>query len=269
MRTLRLVLEYDGTRHSGWHAQGRGELEDRPSVHLTLRRAIERLTGEVVFVRAASRTDAGVHAKGQVVAFETARDSIPIDGVLKGLNGFLPDSVAVKDCALADPGFEPRHMARGKHYRYRFLDATARSPLRRHFVWWQKRRLDDEAMDAAAKQLVGSHDFEAFRAADCSAAHAIRTMYRVDVSRVEDEVWLDVVGNAFCRHMVRVFAGTLKDVGVARKAASNVAEILASKNRALAGMTAPPEGLSLLEVIYDDRLPPRPNRGSVELVEAE
>ncbi|MBI2373584.1 MAG: tRNA pseudouridine(38-40) synthase TruA [Deltaproteobacteria bacterium] len=264
MRTFRLVLEYDGTRHSGWHAQGRGEHEARLSVHQTMANALEELTGEKVFVRAASRTDAGVHAIGQVVAFELANESIPPFGLQRGLNGVLPASVAVRECTLAADGYQPRHEARGKHYRYRYLDGAARAPLRRNQVWWVKRPLDVEAMSRAARELLGTHDFEAFRAAGCSSPHAIRTMYRVDVMRAGDEVHLEVVGNAFCRHMVRVFAGTLRDFGTRKREPSELRSIIESRARARAGITAPPEGLTLLEVIYDERLPERPRRSEAE-----
>ena len=258
MRTLRVILEYDGTNFSGWQIQT--GLPPQQTIQGALQQAIERLTLDPVRVRAASRTDAGVHARGQVVAFETNKDNIPIVGFARGLGQFLPRAIAVRRVELAEPGWDPRRTSRGKRYCYTYWDDEARTALDRNRAWWVRAgRLDLEAMRAGAECLVGTHDFEAFRSAGCAAKHAIRTLYRIDIrpgayARIE----LEVVGNAFCRNMVRIIAGTLCEVGTGRRAPAEVADILESRDRKRNGMTAPAEGLCLEEVIYDDRLPPRP-----------
>ncbi len=257
MRTLRVVLEYDGTNFSGWQVQ-KG-LPPQQTVQGAVQQAIERLTLERVRVRGASRTDAGVHARGQVAAFETSKERVPIVGFTRGLGQFLPKAVAVRRVEQAPPGWDPRRTSRGKHYRYTYWNDETPSALDRHRAWWVRGRLDLAAMRAAAALLLGTHDFEAFRSADCAAKHAVRTIYSLDVRpgpyrRVE----LDVVGNAFCRNMVRIFAGQLYEVGLGKVRPEAVADILESRDRTRAGMTAPPQGLCLEEVIYDERLPPRP-----------
>ena len=257
MRTLRVVLEYDGTNFSGWQIQ-KG-LPPQQTIQGALQHAIERLTLEPVRVRGASRTDAGVHARGQVVAFETAKDNIPIIGFVRGLGQFLPKAIAVRRVEEAPTDWDPRRTSRGKRYRYTYWNDETPSALDRNRVWWVRGQLDIDAMRAGAEALLGTHDFEAFRSAQCAARHAVRTMYTVELRpgayrRIE----LDVVGNAFCRNMVRIFAGQLYEVGLGKVAPSAVASILESRDRTRAGITAPPQGLCLEEVIYDDRLPPRP-----------
>ena len=257
MRTLRLIVEYDGTAFSGWQRQT--ELDEGRTVQGALEGAIRALTQEEVQVRAASRTDAGVHARGQVVAFESGRDQIPCVGFERGLAQFVPDAVMVRRAEEVEVGWDPRRTARGKHYRYTFWSDTTGSALDRRRAWFVRGILNVELMREAAAHLLGTHDFEAFRSTGCSAKHAVRTIYRVDVCRgAYARVHLDVVGNAFVRNMVRIIAGNLGEVGLGRRNPEDVARILASKDRTRGGMTAPPHGLCLEEVIYDDRLPPRP-----------
>ena len=257
MRTLRVILEYDGTNFSGWQVQ-KG-LPPQQTIQGALQSALEQLTQESIRVRGASRTDAGVHARGQVAAFETTKDNIPIIGFVRGLGQFLPKAVSIRDVQAVAPGWDPRRTSRGKRYRYTYWHDQTPSALDRNRAWWIRGELDLEAMRDAAERLVGTHDFEAFRSADCAAKHAVRTMYEVRIeSGAYRRVELDVVGNAFCRNMVRIFAGTLGEVGLHKRSAADVVAAMQSKNRAQAGVTAPPQGLCLEEVIYDDRLPPRP-----------
>lgn len=258
MRTIRLIIEYDGTAFSGWQQQT--ELAPERTVQGALERAVSALTLEQnVRVRAASRTDAGVHARGQVVAFETEKDRIPCIGFERGLGRFVPDAISVRCAEEAPLGWDPRRTARGKRYRYTYWAETTGSALDRDRAWFVRGELDLDAMRDGAKHLLGTHDFEAFRSAGCSAKHAVRTMYGIDVQRgAYARVHLDVVGNAFVRNMVRIIAGNLGEVGLRRRAPADMGRILASRDRTQGGMTAPPHGLCLEEVIYDDRLPPRP-----------
>ena len=253
MRTVCLIIEYDGTEYSGWQLQ-----EGVPTVQGEIERAISELIDERPRVRAASRTDAGVHAAGQVVAFDIENSSIPLSAFELGLSSKLPRSIAVRSASEPAAGWDPKRSSRGKRYCYTFYNHRRPSPLRRYYSWHVPQPLDEVAMHAAAQVFVGTHDFESMRSAQCVAEHAVRTMYSAEVRREGDEVCFEIVGNAFVRNMVRVMAGTLRDAGIGKLDAERVKKILAALDRTQAGMTAPPEGLCLMEVIYDERLPPRP-----------
>lgn len=245
-RTVKLVLEYDGTDLVGWQRQANG-----PSVQEHVEQALAEMTGEPVRVTGASRTDAGVHARGQVAHFTTATD-IPLEGFRRGLNALLPPAIAVVDAEHPPEGFHARFSARGKHYRYRLVARRDRSPLAARYAWYRgPRPLDLAAMREAAAALIGEHDFSAFRAAGCQAATATREVTEIAVTSAgDDELHLDVRGNAFLRNMVRIITGTLVAVGEGRLAATELPEILASRQRERAGVTAPPQGLTLMQVYY-------------------
>jgi tRNA pseudouridine38-40 synthase len=254
LRKLSAVVEYDGAGFSGWQTQA-----DRRTVQQTLESALSEMCEEPIRVRAASRTDAGVHARGQVVVFRTHRHNIPRHGFERGLNARLPDDVAVRRVTDVEDTWDPRGQARGKQYRYSLWNDRVPTALERGRSWWIKSPLDLELLQAAADQFVGTHDFEAFRAAGCPSPHAVRTLYSVTVRRGERSmVHIDLVGNAFCRNQVRIMVGTLREIGGGRRPLASIARALASLRRADAGITAPPQGLCLEEVIYDDRLPPKP-----------
>jgi tRNA pseudouridine38-40 synthase len=245
MPVVKLVLEYDGTRYVGWQVQPNG-----PSVQAEVERALETLHKAPRRVTAAGRTDAGVHALGQVVSFPEERP-LPLAAYVKGMNALLPEDVAVREASLEPDGFDARRSARGKRYRYVVENVATRAPLTRLRAWQVFGRLDASAMRAGAAFLVGRHDFAAFQAADCASDHAVREVRRLDVlgeggGRVE----LVVEATAFVKHMVRSFAGTLVEVGLGRRAPGWVSEVLASGDRARAGKTAPPQGLFLEEVFY-------------------
>jgi len=254
LRPLCAVSEYDGAKFSGWQTQG-----DRRTVQHTLELALSAMCNEPIQVRSASRTDAGVHARGQVVMFRTTRHNIPLYGFERGLNGRLPNDIAVRRVTEVDPSWDPRNFSRGKHYRYTLWNDRLPTALDRNHTWWVRGRLDLEVMQRAAEAFLGTHDFEAFRGAGCLALHAVRTMHKVEVTRgPRSFVYIDILGNAFCRNQVRIMVGTLKEVANGRRPESDIARIIASRQRAQAGYTAPPDGLCLEEVIYDDRLPPKP-----------
>jgi tRNA pseudouridine38-40 synthase len=252
VRHIRLVVEYDGTALCGWQRQANG-----PTVQGHLEAALGQLLAHEVAVVGASRTDAGVHARGQVASFRTER-TIPLHGVRRGLNSLLPPAIAVADAAEVPDDFHPRFSATGKHYRYLVLTRSERSPRWRDRAWHHPGALELAAMRQAAAALIGEHDFAAFRAAGCTAK---RTVRRIDEIVVREEaeaghpclVAFEVRGNAFLRNMVRIVVGTLVEVGAGRRPVEQVAEILASRDRTRAGITAPPQGLELMSVRYDGR----------------
>ncbi len=244
---IQLTLEYDGTDYVGWQSQANG-----PSIQDRVEQALQELLGQRTPVVAAGRTDAGVHALGQVIAFDAPR-ALPMKAYWMGLNGILPPDIAVVRAEEAAPGFDPRRWAEGKHYRYLISNRRIRSPLRRRTHWELYAPLDFEAMKAAAPALVGRHDFSAFRAADCQSAHAVREVRRLElVKDSEDVIRFDVEGTAFVKHMVRNLIGTLVEVGKGRQPASWVRQVLESKDRTLAGQTAPAHGLTMVQVFYGD-----------------
>lgn len=246
-RTLRLTVSYDGTAFAGWQLQ-----PGQRTVQGVLEGALFRLLGVHVRANAAGRTDSGVHAEGQVVglAIPPGRQ-LPERAFTQGLNGLLPEDAAVIEARWAPPGFDPRRSSLGKLYRYRILNGPARSPLRRHTHWLLYAPLDLEAMQAAAALLLGEHDFAAFRAANCPARTTVRRLDRLSVEPGGPrEIVVEVCGTAFLKHMVRNLVGTLVEVGRGQRAAAQVATLLACRDRRLAGPTAPPHGLCLVEVYY-------------------
>lgn len=256
MRTVRLIVEYDGTELAGWQIQ-KGEGKP-PTVQGHLQRAVSEFVGKPTKVRGASRTDAGVHARGQVAAFDTHRTIAPL-GFERGLRGHLPRTIVIRRAEEAEPGWDPRRSSRGKRYIYRLWNDQNPTALDRHRAWWVRGKLDLDAMRTAGAVLEGTHDFEAFRASGCVAKHAVRTLYSISVDgSVPGAIEVTVLGNAFVRNMVRIIAGTLVEAGLGRRSAQQVKAALEDKRRSLAGQTAPAHGLCLDEVIYDDRLPPRP-----------
>jgi tRNA pseudouridine38-40 synthase len=240
------VLEYDGTDLCGWQRQDNG-----PTVQGHLEQVLARMTGVPTPVIGASRTDAGVHALGQVANFATAA-RIPCDGFRLGLNSLLPPSIAVVAADEAAPDFHARFSATGKHYRYSVLTRSSRSPLEGRRCWHRPgARLDLNAMRQAAALLLGERDFSAFRAAGCTAHTAIRRLDEVAIAEVAPHrLDFDVRGNAFLRNMVRILVGTLVEVGEGRTTPAQIAEIMERRDRTRAGQTAPAHGLCLMEVLY-------------------
>ncbi|MCO4744618.1 MAG: tRNA pseudouridine(38-40) synthase TruA [Proteobacteria bacterium] len=259
MTRFAIRVEYVGTAFSGWQVQP-GER----TVQLVIEQALERLVQHPTRVTVSGRTDSGVHALGQVASFVTTA-SRSARAVRDGLNANLPSDVAVVDAWEVPEAFDPRRWSWGKHYRYRWLNRPSRSPMRADHTWHQRRVLDVEAMKVAASHLVGRHDFTSFRAAGCAAAHPIREVTRVEVARHDDEVWLDVWGNGFLRHMVRIVAGTLTEVGRGAETSEWVRAVLQAKDRDQAARTAPAAGLCLIEVRYEEGPPPWHGGGPLTL----
>jgi tRNA pseudouridine38-40 synthase len=242
---VKLVLEYDGTRYVGWQVQPNG-----PSIQSEIERALATLRKAPLRVTAAGRTDAGVHARGQVASFPEERP-LPLAAYVKGMNALLPEDIAVRAASIEPDGFDARRSARGKRYRYAVENLPTRAPLTRLRAWQVFVPLRVAAMQEAARHLVGRHDFAAFQAADCASAHAVRDVMRLDVDApVDGRIEVVVEATAFVKHMVRNFVGTLVEVGLGRRGAASMPALVASRDRTQAGRTAPPQGLTLDEVFY-------------------
>jgi tRNA pseudouridine38-40 synthase len=246
MPAYAFLLEYDGAPFVGWQRQAVGL-----SVQQVLEAAAAHLNGgaPAAFV-AAGRTDAGVHAEGQVVQATLVAD-LPPERVREALNFHTrPHPVAVIGAALAAPDWSARFSAIGRAYRYRILNRRARPALDLGRVWHVQRRLDAAAMHDAAQGLLGKHDFSAYRAAACQAKSPLRTLERLDVARLGDEVVITAEARSFLHHQVRNMVGTLVEVGLGRRPASWPRGVLDQRDRGRAGQTAPAEGLTLTGVRY-------------------
>lgn len=245
MPRYKLTLEYDGTRYVGWQVQPNGL-----SIQAVVVRALEELLDAPTEILAAGRTDSGVHALGQVVAFTTPRD-LPLKAYRQGLNRLLPHDIAVVEAQEVPLEFDPRRWAKGKRYRYRISNRPTRSPLKRLTHWEIFAPLNLAAMQQAAPALLGRHDFAAFRAANCQAPTTERELRKVEFSGAAGtDIELVIEGTAFLKHMVRNIAGSLVEIGRGRETPQWLGEVLSSKDRTCAGPTAPPHGLVLEEVFY-------------------
>jgi tRNA pseudouridine38-40 synthase len=242
---FKLTLEYDGGPFVGWQRQDNG-----PSVQQTLEEAIFGFSGERVTSFAAGRTDAGVHALGQVVHFDLARETTAAT-VMDAVNFHLkPNPIAVLAAEIAPEDFHARFSAKARAYRYRILNRRAPLALERGRAWQVQPPLDEAAMQAAADRLVGHHDFTSFRSSICQAASPEKTLDRLAVRREGELLSIEAGARSFLHHQVRNMVGTLKLVGEGKWTADDVAAALAARDRAKAGPTAPPEGLYLTEVRY-------------------
>jgi tRNA pseudouridine38-40 synthase len=251
---FRLTLEYDGSGFAGWQVQPGGVR----TVQGELEAAVLQVAGVAARAHGAGRTDAGVHAEGQVANL-TLETSLSAHTLQRALNAVLPEDLAVVSAELASDGFHARHHARSKLYRYRIWNGPRRSPLRAARSWWVKPALDAEAMARAGAHLLGSHDFASFQAVGSDAETTLRTLARCDVVALpahadgpvaRGEIEIRVEGSGFLRHMVRILAGTLVQVGSGRREPGSLAAVLAARDRRAAGPTAPPHGLTLVRVDY-------------------
>ncbi|MDJ0793965.1 MAG: tRNA pseudouridine(38-40) synthase TruA [Woeseiaceae bacterium] len=241
---IALGIEYDGTSYNGWQRQKSGL-----GVQQRLEEALSLVANEPIDVICAGRTDTGVHASGQVVHFDTTAERSD-RGWLLGANSNLPDDISVTWVHRVDDEFHARFSATGRSYRYQILNRLQRSALHRQRAWWVHQPLNEALMNEAAQRLVGEHDFSAFRAAGCQAGSAVREITRIDVTRSGDWVTLRVSANAFLMHMVRNITGTLAAIGLGEEPAEWVTTVLESANRTIGGVTAPPQGLTLVSVDY-------------------
>ena len=238
------ILEYDGTNYHGWQLQ-----PNAVTLQAKLEAVLARLFNEPIRVRAAGRTDTGVHALGQVVSFHTPheRDLFRLQG---SINALLPSDMAVKQLELTSETFNPRRDARSRTYRYQMWNQPSRSAIWARYSWHIPITLDIPAMNQAAFLLVGDHDFSSFQGSDSVEHDPLRTVLRSNVRQDVDFLIYDVEARSFLRHMVRNIVGTLFDVGRGVLSVEEFAQILAARDRTQAGQTAPPQGLFLVEVKY-------------------
>ncbi|MEK8088295.1 tRNA pseudouridine(38-40) synthase TruA [Thermithiobacillus plumbiphilus] len=244
---IAIGVEYDGSAFCGWQRQ-----HGQPSVQAAVEAALSRVANEPIEVVVAGRTDTGVHGIGQVAHFDSSALRSEYAWV-RGANAALPAAVSLRWALPVPDDFNARFSATGRAYRYLILNRPERPALRRHFVSWIYTPLDADLMQAAAGHLIGRHDFSAFRASSCQARHPVRELRRLQVTRMGDLIALDVEANAFLHHMVRNLAGVLIAVGSGQQAPGWAAEVLESRDRRLAGVTAPPAGLYLTHVSYPER----------------
>ena len=245
MTRWRLTIEYDGGGYVGWQRQNNG-----PSIQQSIEEAAFRFCGETVRVFGAGRTDAGVHALGQVAHVDIERETTA-DTVRDALNAHLREEpVAILHAAEAPADFNARTWARERVYLYRILNRRPHAALDRGRVWQVPARLDAAAMHDAARRLVGLHDFTSFRATECQAKSPVKTLDALDVERCGDEVRVHARARSFLHHQVRNIVGTLERVGAGRWSADDVTAALEARSRAAAGPTAPPDGLYLVSVGY-------------------
>jgi tRNA pseudouridine38-40 synthase len=245
MPRYKLVIEYDGTPFVGWQVQNNG-----PSIQGALEAAAAAFSGETVTMRGAGRTDAGVHALGQVAHVDFAR-AWDADTVRDAINAHLrPHPIAVLSAEAVADNFDARFSAVKRHYRYRIVNRRAPLALDAARAWRIPRPLDAQAMHAAAQRLVGRHDFTTFRAAECQAKSPVKTLDHLDVERHGDEVHVRASARSFLHHQVRSMVGSLALVGDGRWSADDLARALAAHDRAACGPVAPPDGLYLVRVDY-------------------
>jgi tRNA pseudouridine38-40 synthase len=245
-RTVILVLEYDGTNYHGSQYQA-----NAPTIQGEMEKALQQLTGETTRIKAASRTDAGVHARGQVVSFRT-NSVLPLQAFIDGLNHYLPRDIAVKEAFQSDGLIDVRRRAVSREYKYYILNRPTRSPLRQGLSYLVEEQLDAAAMDRACRALVGRHDFASFvaSAGTAKARRTVRDIFKAEVTREGDMVILDMVANSFLPHQVRNTAGILIRVGLGKVTVDDFYGLVAAATPGLAGPMAPAGGLCLEKVNY-------------------
>lgn len=247
LKNFRITIEYDGGNYAGWQCQ-----KNQRTLQGEIESALGTMVGRPVRIAASGRTDAGVHALGQVASFRCDTRLSP-EIFQKGLNSMLGDDIVIRDCREADDAFHARFDAVGKTYHYHILNRPLPSATRRRHVWYIRRTLDTEAMQIAADILTGEHDFSAFEGTGSPRAHSVRIVTRAKFARNDDgTIVFKISANGFLRFMVRNIVGTLVDVGHHKITPADFKEILESRDRGRAGATAPPQGLFLIKVRYPD-----------------
>jgi tRNA pseudouridine38-40 synthase len=241
---IKLTVEYDGTHYHGWQTQPNG-----PTIQAVLERALSVFFAVSIRITGSGRTDAGVHALGQVANFHIDK---PFDRhrLLRGLNALTPPDITIKDAEAVADSFDARRDGRARIYQYQILNRATPSPFYLNRAWHLHAPLEIAAMRAALPSLLGEHDFSSFRAAGCDADHAVRNVYGSFLEQRGDLLVYTIEATAFLRHMVRNIVGTLAEVGQGVRAPESLAELLAARDRTRAGLTAPAHGLFLMEVKY-------------------
>ena len=248
MPRYRLTIEYDGSHYAGWQRQA-----GQHSVQAALEQAVAAFSGEEISLRGAGRTDAGVHATGQVAHLDLEREW-PADTVRDAVNAHLRlagEAVAILQAEAASADFDARFSATARHYLYRIVNRRAPLAIEKKKAWWVPKTLDVPAMHEAAQRLLGRHDFTTFRSAHCQAKNPVRTLDRLDVTRDGESVEIRASARSFLHNQVRSMVGSLKRVGEGAWTAEDVAAALAKADRAACGPVAPPDGLYLVKVDYE------------------
>ncbi len=245
-KRVMLIVAYDGTNYCGWQIQPNGN-----TIEGELNRALSELLGEKIIVSGASRTDAGVHSCGNVAVFDTTA-RMPAEKISYALNQRLPEDIVVQCSQTVLPDFHPRHVKSKKTYEYRILNREFRDPNRRLDTYFYYRHLDVHAMRVAAGYLVGEHDFKSFCSIHAQVETTVRRIYALTVDKKEDIITIRITGNGFLYNMVRIIAGTLIRVGTGEYKPEQIPEILAAKDREMAGPTAPAHGLTMIGIEYED-----------------
>ena len=241
---IKLTVEYDGTNYHGWQFQANGE-----SIQAVLERAVSTFLGTPTRVIGSGRTDAGVHALGQVANFLAGRE-VDLHKLRRGLNALTPHDITIKEVEMVADSFDARRDGRSRVYEYLILNRPTPSPFFLKRAWHLHEPLDAEAMRQAIPCLLGEHDFSSFRAAGCDAAHPVRKVYRTSLEQRNELLVYTIEATAYLRHMVRNIVGTLVDVGLGLRTPQSFAELLEARDRTKAGQTAPACGLYLMEVKY-------------------
>lgn len=244
-KNIKLTIEYDGTRYHGWQIQPNGQ-----SIQQEIETAVETMTRRKVKLLGSGRTDAGVHALGQVANFVCETGITPGE-FHKGLNSLLPDDIVIRNVEEASPQFHARFDAVSKRYRYHIRNHPVPSAIQRFHTWWIRSSLDLSAMETGMTHLVGEHDFKAFEGAGSPRSSTVRRIIGIDLIQRDDSVvTIDIHATGFLRYMARNIVGTLVDVGLHNLSPDSVKSIRHSRNRAKASATAPAKGLFLMEVFY-------------------
>jgi tRNA pseudouridine38-40 synthase len=241
---IKLTVEYDGTRYHGWQIQANGE-----TIQAVLERAISTFVGKSTRITGSGRTDAGVHALGQVANFFSDRD-LDLRKVRLGLNALTPQDISIREVEIVPDSFDARRDARSRIYEYRILNRATPSPFHLNRAWHVHEPLDFEAMRGAIHCLEGEHDFSSFRAAGCDALHPVRIVYGTCFEQTGELIVYTIEATAFLRHMVRNIVGTLVEVGRGSRSAKSFGQLLEARDRTQAGPAAPPHGLYLVQVNY-------------------
>ena len=246
MRNIKLLIEYDGKNFAGWQSQ-----PDKTSIQSEIERAIEEVTGEAVELTASGRTDAGVHALGQVANFHT-NTQIEISKIPYAINSKLPKSIIIKGAEEVEERFHSRYCCKGKTYRYRINNNEFPSALNRYREFHVSQKLDVEAMKKTLEYFLGTHDFKGFKSSGGNEKKTtIRTLTKTELKEKDGIIEIELSGDGFLYNMVRIIVGTVVDVGLGKIKVEDIPEIIGSKDRTRAGKTLPPQGLYLVEVKYE------------------